>query len=350
MDCGQIRRSVARFPGRSAHAVGVRALVGWLSLMNRFARYQIRQPRGPVVSLTTHGDRVFTVHLAIESIGRGELRPSRVILWLDDAATFSNLPVGLRRLQKRGLEVRLCKNYGPHTKYYPYVAAENLAAEPLVTADDDILYPSYWLKKLVEAYREFPETVNCYRARVVTVKGRQVMPYYGWTMCTNTESSFRYLATGVSGVIYAPHFLMDIKAAGEAFEDCCPEADDLWLHVQALRSGLKIRQIGKQAIHFPIIPGTQKSALYVGNFRGCDGNDRQIKATYTLEDFNVLLKDSANPHRSAVGSAMTVGDGGKNANGAGGEARRDLASVRSSIYAAQVAPDFSITGGGLDGR
>jgi hypothetical protein len=171
---------------RIARAVTVRVWVRWLSLINRYARSRVCQAQGPVVSLTTHGDRVFTVHLTIESIGRGELRPSRLILWLDEAATFSNLPAALRRLQQRGLEVKLSKNYGPHTKYYPYVESEKGITQPLVTADDDILYPSYWLNKLVGALREFPDSVNCYRARVVTVKEGEVVPFAEWKICTST--------------------------------------------------------------------------------------------------------------------------------------------------------------------
>ncbi len=280
-------------PRRIAHAVIVRVWVRWLSLINRYGRSQVCDSRGPVVSLTTHGDRVFTVHLTIESIARGELRPSRIILWLDEAATFSNLPAALCRLQQRGLEVKLCKNYGPHTKYYPYVESEKAITRPLVTADDDILYLPYWLKKLVEAFGEFPDSVNCYRARVVTVNEGEVVPYAEWKICTSTESSFRYLATGVSGVIYSPRFLMDLKAAGDVFQECCPKADDLWLHVQALRSGYKVRQIGKEAIHFSIIPGTQKVSLFSGNVVRDDGNNRQINSTYREADLAILQSEGA---------------------------------------------------------
>jgi hypothetical protein len=136
------------FLSRCTRAASAFISVRWLSLINRFARTPICQPGGPVVSLTTHGGRILTVHLTIESIGRAKLRPSRMILWLDDVAKFRSLPATLGRLQKRGLEVKLSKNYGPHTKYYPYVESEETITQPLVTADDDILYPSYWLKKL----------------------------------------------------------------------------------------------------------------------------------------------------------------------------------------------------------
>src|SRR5277367_2772247 len=88
-----------------------------LSLINRFKRSPITRPGGPVLSLTTHSRRIRTVHITLESIARGTMLPSRIILWLDDGALFNNLPVTIRRLQKRGLEVKLCNNYGPHTKY-----------------------------------------------------------------------------------------------------------------------------------------------------------------------------------------------------------------------------------------
>ena len=54
-----------------------------------------------VVSLTTHGDRINSVHITIESILDGKDVPSRVILWLDNIDTFNNLPLSLHRLIKR---------------------------------------------------------------------------------------------------------------------------------------------------------------------------------------------------------------------------------------------------------
>ena len=42
-----------------------------LSLLNRFGRAPMIRPGGPIVSLTTYGKRSKTVHLTIESIGRG---------------------------------------------------------------------------------------------------------------------------------------------------------------------------------------------------------------------------------------------------------------------------------------
>src|ERR1700691_1503154 len=108
----------------------------------------VTAPGGPVVSMTSYGRRIRTAYLAIESIAWGDVRPSRLILWLDDHTAFNNPPATIRCLMKRGLEVKLCEDYGPHKKYYPYLQSLETFESPLVTADDDILYPTYWLKHL----------------------------------------------------------------------------------------------------------------------------------------------------------------------------------------------------------
>lgn len=259
-----------------------------LNIANLLSRISVLDPRGPVVSLTTYGARAGSVYLVIESIGKGTLRPSRLMLWVDEPDLFHRPPASLRRLQARGLEILLCENLGPHKKYYPFVASQDSFPQPLVTADDDILYPRYWLEGLAQGHRESPGTINCYRARVVSMKGREFAPYRDWPLCTETLPSVRHVANGCSGVIYPPEFLYELKRAGEAFRECCPKADDLWLHVNEIRSGYKIRQMSETPLHFPLLPGTQTSGLQVQNV-GQDGNDRQIRATYLEADMALLL-------------------------------------------------------------
>src|SRR5690606_5888706 len=110
----------------------------------RFARTAMVVPgKGlPTVSLTTHGERISRVHIAIESIAQGNQLPGRIILWLDEPDVLDALPQALRRQAARGLEVRLSSNYGPHTKYFPYVRSEAVHHVPLATADDDVVYPA----------------------------------------------------------------------------------------------------------------------------------------------------------------------------------------------------------------
>jgi hypothetical protein len=118
--------------------------------------------------------------------------------------------------------------------------------------------------------------------------------YAEYKVCRSTLPSFRNIAIGSSGVIYPPSFLMALKWAGTAFEACCPKADDLWLHVHALRSGYKIRQILPRLPYFSFqgVPGTQEIALKYENVDYGDGNDRQIAATYNDADIQLLRADS----------------------------------------------------------
>jgi hypothetical protein len=282
---------ISRLLSRVEHELTLHSWLLYLRLANRFSRLPITQSDGAVVSLTTYGKRAQSAHLAIESIGQGETRPSRIILWLDDVSLIRNLPRGLRRLQKRGLEVRLCENYGPHKKYYPYLESLHTINTALVTADDDVLYPRSWLKRLVEAFEESSDVINCHRARRITLDEHGIDQYCNWggvwDLVESTKPSCRQIAIGVAGVIYPVQFQRALKREGAAFVTCCPTADDIWLHVQAIRAGYKVRQIRKATFRLFYIPDTQGDSLCRHNV-ACGGNDRQIAATYRMSDIALL--------------------------------------------------------------
>jgi hypothetical protein len=255
-------------------------------LLNRYGRMPLTQPDGLVVSLTSYGKRIRTVYLTIESIGRGRLRPSRIILWLDDRNAFDNPPATIRRLVQRGLEVKFCENYGPHKKYYPFLQSLQKFEAPLVTADDDVFYPRDWLKELAQAFQQRPDVVNCYRARKMTINEHGIGEYESWRVVTSTKPSACHVATGVGGVIYPPAFLRSLKSAGNGFLDSCLKSDDLWLHVHAVRAGYKVRQIRPRAVLPLSIPGAEGIGLWKSNISG--GNDARIANTYTAKDLQAL--------------------------------------------------------------
>jgi hypothetical protein len=278
-----------------------------LAVLNRVSLSPLTAPVGPVVSLTTYGPRANTVYLAIESIGRGSTRPSRLILWIDDETFLRRLPPEIQRQKRRGLEVRSCEDLGPHKKYFPFLQEEEHFDKPLVTADDDMMYPRNWLEGLVKAFGDYPSNVNCYRARVMSLKSRGIAPYKEWELCESSRPSLTHVATGCSGVIYPPSLLPELKRAGSGFKDCCPNADDLWLHVQAIRAGYKIRQVHEIPVHFSMLPATQQNSLYVQNVVYADGNDRQIRATYKDSDIMILAaEDSSLPYRDEQDDASDV--------------------------------------------
>lgn len=258
-----------------------------LERRNREERGSVVAPDGPVVSMTTYGKRLDTVYLALETIARGTLLPSRLILWLDDEAAYLGRPDTLRRMEDRGLEVKLSAGYGPHTKYYPYLELAASLDLPLVTADDDTLYPKQWLQALAEGHRTDPQVVHCCRAHVVELEGPGFAPYISWQRCRSTAASELNFATGVSGVIYPSALQRRLKAAGLEFVELCPKADDIWLHLQAVRGGFKVQQLKAWEQSFPVLPGTQDMGLLQGNVHGSQ-NDVQIRRTYTEQDIALL--------------------------------------------------------------
>lgn len=241
-----------------------------------------------VVSLTSYGSRIESVHVTIESIARGSVRPSRIVLWLDSAAAFENLPETLERQKARGLEVRLADNYGPHTKYFPYVRSAVDLSLPLVTADDDIIYPRHWLSGLMDAYAQRPDAITGYWVRAMQVGDTGVPKgYVTWPSASDTLAHPRNVPLGVSGVIYPPRMLEQLRELDEAFVAIVPSTDDLWLHAVALRAGIEVRQLNSTPVHFLTVPGSQEQSLAAANVAGT-GNDHAVARLYTRDDLLVV--------------------------------------------------------------
>lgn len=279
-------------PGQLAYDARRLLILVPLMLRNLFTKTSITDPdSGVVVSMTTRRVRARTTFFAIESIARGLQKPCRVILWVDDLSLFSALPWSLRRLAKRGLEIKMCDNFGPHTKYFPYVMTNEELQQPLVTADDDFLYPKDWLLGLVTAFHDHPSDVHCYTAQVINMdRTGQIAPYVSWQYSKSQCPSILNFANGSSGVLYPPAVLRALKTEGSGFMDCCPTADDIWLHRTTIRTGARVQQVCPSSPSFYMIPATQRHNLVSLNIEGGQ-NDVQILATYEHKDL-VLLYDA----------------------------------------------------------
>lgn len=247
---------------------------------------------GPIVSLTSFGQRARTVAFTIESIAAGKLLPSRLILWLDEPDLVTSPPAMLRRLMARGVEVRATENFGPHKKYFPFVEQARAFDAPLVTADDDVLYPDTWLSQLMARYVEDSADVHCYRARVVGLRGSTFEPYASWRECDTTAPSHRHFSIGMAGVLFPPAVLEALKQSGSAFRESCPRTDDIWLNLHAQRVGAKVRQVRRSPDYFMLLPGTQKVGLLHTNVGGGGGNDSALQAVYSATDMERLRQAS----------------------------------------------------------
>ncbi|WP_375477340.1 hypothetical protein [uncultured Jatrophihabitans sp.] len=268
------------------------AIQSLIRLSARFNRRRITDERSDaIVSLTTYGHRLRTVHLGIESIAWGKSRPSRILLWLNTDEMVA-IPRALRRLSDRGLEILGTPDLGPHKKYYPYVSTSSDLASPLVTADDDVIYPRRWLSDLLAAHHSDRESVHCHRAWSILIKDDAVAPYLQWRPCTSTTASHSHFTTGVSGVLYPVRAQEVLRAAGDDFVNTCFRADDVWINAKVAEAGIRVRQIRSSGPRFPLIRGTQAEALWRTNIRGESQNDEYIKRTYSREALRRVLLDA----------------------------------------------------------
>ena len=258
-----------------------------LAWKNLSSKESVLDPHGPVVSMTTYGARTELAYLAIESIARGRLRPSRFILWLEARHELDEPPKSLQRLAARGLEIHPAQKIGPHNKYYPYVENETGFTLPLATADDDTLYPLVWLQQLYAAFRSNPNVIHCHRARRMGLDANGFLPYIDWSKCRTTHPSHLHFVTGVSGAIYPPELQALLKQAGAAFVQCCPTADDIWLTAIALRSGFKVAQVHALPRKYPVVPGTQRHKLFAANVLRGD-NQAQLIRTFSQHEIAQL--------------------------------------------------------------
>lgn len=285
-----IVRRLATDPSGAWDVIRVRSRMAALRLLNRCSRRSVLGHSPVVVNLTTFGHRAATAFYTIESIGLGQSRPGRLILWVDDPVILDRLPVSLVRLQRRGLEIQRCEDFGPHNKQFPYATSIQRHKEPLVAADDDILYPRRWLQGLLAAYREDPRVITCYRAHRVEFDGDRLKPYLQWTPRTGREAMLGVFPTGVSGVIYPPELLEQLSDRGTEFLSVAPRADDIWVHAVAVASRIHTRQVTERQQYFTAVPGTQIGTLFRVNVRE-GGNDRQIAMTYTDDLVRILLDE-----------------------------------------------------------
>jgi hypothetical protein len=244
-------------------------------------------PEGPIVSINSDGRNLDTVYLTLESIAAGKVLPSRLILWIQDAENFNSRPSSLIRLEDRGLEVRLVKDYNSESDSRSYGLSLDDLQYPLVTASADILYNRQWLADLVKAHQRNPQMINCYSAHVVPVMHGKIGAYLNWQPCESTEPSFQHVATGASGCIYPMEYLQQLQLSGSQALENLLCAKDIWLHANALRAGFKVKQIGQLSKIFQFMTGIKADELsgLENDFRNVDEN---IQRTYTASDISLL--------------------------------------------------------------
>ena len=233
-----------------------------------------------VVSLTTHSKRIHDVHLAIESIAQQSIKPSRIILWLDENEFSTNmLPSILLRQNKRGLEIKYCRNLKSYTKIIPTLL--ECPTSNIITIDDDIIYPYDMLEILLKDSQNYPGIIIGHRAHEITLtKKGTLQKYNNWNKNTsNCSPSHNIFLTGVGGVLYPSGCFNREVFNEEVFMDICRLADDVWLKAMAMINNTLCKKVDDSrslSNRLFVLPEHQDIGLNTMNVAK-DLNDEQLE-------------------------------------------------------------------------
>jgi hypothetical protein len=229
---------------------------------------------GPlIVSLTSYGPRLASLHLTLKCLLRQSVRPDAVVLWLT-GQDLAALPASSRDLAGQGVTLEQTPDLRSYKKIIPALRAWPEGF--IVTADDDVYYHPRWLEELVGGWSEKHGDIVCRRARRIPLKPDGTPePYVRWRWCYEEGLlSAAILPIGVGGVLFPPGSLAPEVLDEAQFMQLCPTADDLWLYWMARRAGTRFRKVARQRTYF-YWPRSQDVGLANTN-RWAGRNDIQI--------------------------------------------------------------------------
>jgi hypothetical protein len=125
----------------------------WQFLRYRRHRKQIHRSHEVVVSLTSFPARFGKLHNCLKALIGQQVKPDQLVLYLSrEECTGQSLPEAITSLQKFGLTIRYTDTN--HRSLNKVVhALKDFPSSIVVTCDDDKLYPSDWLQRLLAGHQ-----------------------------------------------------------------------------------------------------------------------------------------------------------------------------------------------------
>lgn len=196
--------------------------------------YAVSYEHLPILSFTSINSRLDAAVEMVKTLQNQDARFHSVNLYispdpflLDEGIEASNPTLGV--LHDLGVNIYATHNIGPYRKQFPCIAQLKAAGAPddtpIVTLDDDVLYPPTAISILLE-YAAQHDGVVAHRGRQMVLDGEKFAPYGSFIVPTETESMLN-LANGRNGILYR---LRHFPQSGKDYVGpiVAPTSDDLW--------------------------------------------------------------------------------------------------------------------------
>ena len=274
-----------------------------ISVLN-ILRFQLRSlSRGrfvwsdekPVISIATYGHREKWLHLTIESMLRSGISSGQIYVWLDDPFG-RNLPRGLRRLHRQGVSVQfLPSEHRSHKKWVGPARNPDLFYRGCIIADDDFFYPKNWLRRLQEEIARDAAGVHVWRCKTIAFDSDgQLKSYKNWKLGGSNGSLARRNFATLGAGSFLPKSLilaLAVDLSKNIHLELAPTADDVWINLILLRTGLTVNPLTLDYVNWPQNPLQGKSGLASVNL-GEGLNDAAISNCFDSKDISKILSSN----------------------------------------------------------
>ncbi len=244
-----------------------------------------------IISLTSFPKRFNVVYITIEALLNQSLKPNKIVLWLaEEELKNVIIPKSLLKLKARGLTIKIVKqNLRPYNKLI--YSLEEFSKYNIITVDDDIIYPTWFIKELVSKSIKYPNSIIAYRCLCIKKIGKNTLAKYtSWErMSQNTIGYYDLFFTGVGGVLYPPNTLHKDVLDRDLFLKLSPLADDIWFNVMAILNHTPIIPAKDKWVQFPTIAFSQSIALCKSNVN-LNKNDIFLKNVFDYYNLYQFIK------------------------------------------------------------
>ena len=216
-----------------------------------------------IVSLTSFPPRFTKIHLTLKSLLLQTDKPDKIIVYLGADSSRGQFTKEMVDLEKYGIEYRIDseRNLKSHKKYF--YAMQEFADDIIVTADDDVYYPSNWLSGFLKSYKKFPNAVSARRVHLMKKNRKELALYNYWEdQCRRVKlPSFSLIATGCSGILYPPHCFKPETFDEATFKELCFDADDIWLKCMEVLNDVPVVWVKNWEVDLLDVADSTKGAL-----------------------------------------------------------------------------------------
>ncbi|MBA6412292.1 glycosyltransferase [Parahaliea sp. F7430] len=210
--------------------------------------------RSIIVTLTTTSKRLSLCRATIFSLVTQEVSPTKVVLNIseepylrDDGINYSDsellsiLTKGFDSYHKEMVEIRRVRNTGPYRKLMPTLK-NAYGSDIIVTADDDILYGSNWLGKLLEDFDPTKKVIHAARVRGQKKNSLNMLTgYVFWPIVTKKKlMDGDWIVTYGGGAVLCRNWFSHELIDNFDYLKVAPTADDLWYSKICKLSALKV--------------------------------------------------------------------------------------------------------------